>query len=268
MVARCYRVALTDPSIAIVNNCRSNLADWLRWLDLDGGRLPGRTAVVPNVLDASALHSPDQDHISALAGRLGITPRTKVVGGVLRLEREKDPQLWIETAARLCAARSDLKFVLVGDGRLRSELERDLTRRGLRDRVILTGTLSEELGEQYGLFDVLLLTSHFEGLPNVLLEAQFYGIPVVAPHVGGIPEALSHGETGLTVAGRDPSAFAQALDQILNDDALRRKMSSAARAFVARFDPAVVLDQFEAVYLPVAEAVPLDDGEREVVGVP
>ena len=120
-------------------------------------------------------------------------PGTKVIGGVLRLEREKDPQLWIEIAARLCRARSDVKFVLVGDGRLRSELERDLARRDLRGRVTLTGTVSEALGDQYGLFDLFLLTSHFEGLSNVLLEAQFYGVPVVAPRVGGIPEALSPG---------------------------------------------------------------------------
>jgi glycosyltransferase involved in cell wall biosynthesis/tetratricopeptide (TPR) repeat protein len=259
---------LADPAITIVNNCRSNLDDWLRWLGLGGEQLSGRAAVVPNLLDTAALKEPDPARVAALARDLGIAPRTKVVGGVMRLEREKDPQLWIAIAALACARNSNLKFVLVGDGRLRSELERDLVRRGLHDRVIMTGTLSEQLGEQYGLFDVLLLTSHFEGLPNVVLESQFYGVPVVAPRVGGIPEALSDGETGLIVDGRDPASFAVALASVLDDAPRRRKMSAAARAFVTRFNPDAVLDALETIYLPVAETTRLDGNELETMSVP
>jgi len=71
----------------------------------------------------------------------------------------------------------------------------------------------------------------------------------------------------MTIAGRDPGAFAQALGRMLDDDDLRSRMSTAARPFVARFEPSIVLDQFEAVYRPVTASDRLDEGQTEAVGV-
>lgn len=247
--------ALDYPSVRLVNNCRANLHDWLRWLGRKAADDPDRFRVVHNLLDVHALREADEQARAALATRLGLAGkrRPKVIGSVMRLEREKDPDLWVDIVAEMSRRRQDVKFVLVGDGRLRQHVERRLQTLGVADLVILAGTVSDGLAEHYALFDAFLLTSHFEGLPNVLLEAQHYGVPVVGPEVGGVGEAMASGKSGFAVAGRAPQPFADALERMLDDDALRRRMATAGRQFVARFAAAAVLDEFEAVYaLPQA----------------
>ena len=166
----------------------------------------------------------------------------------MRLEREKDPEFWVEIVDLICRATSDVMFMLVGDGRLRTAVERQLDIRGLSRRAILTGTVSDELASHYALFDLFLLTSRFEGLPNVLLEAQFCGVPVVAPDVGGVREAMDPGHTGIAVGQREPAAFAEAILRLLGDRDQLARMSNAARALSAQFHPDRVLARLDEIY--------------------
>ncbi len=122
-----------------------------------------------------------------------------------RLVRQKRPEVFIELARRLVDGLRDfdLSFDIVGEGPLRAELEK------LRDDSGAAGAKIRFLGEQaemsgiYRQSDILVLTSGFEGTPNVVLEAMAHGMPVVATRVGGVPEILSD-ESGIVV---DPSDF-------------------------------------------------------------
>src|SRR5439155_14661673 len=97
--------------------------------------------------------------------------------------------------------------------------------------------------------DLLVLPSQTEGLPVVVLEAMAAGLPVVATHVGGIPEAVSDGETGLLVPPRDPDAVAEAIQRIVADAALRQHVVAAARRNVeARFGVGRMVEETAAAY--------------------
>lgn len=245
-LSRALRFVSADSAARLTSNAGSNLADWMRWIGMSNGQVAGD--VVPNMLDLARLKMPRRAKPDRIAARYDLAPADKVVGAVMRLEREKDPELWLEIAERTCRADPDVRFVLVGDGRLRSRIERELAARGLSRRAVLTGTVSDDLALHYALFDVFLLTSRFEGTPNALLEAQFCGCPVVAPDVGGVSEAMQPDRTGLLVQGREPDSYAQALLRILRDHALRKRMSGAARAFVTRFEPDRVLASLDTIY--------------------
>ena len=166
----------------------------------------------------------------------------------MRLEREKDPELWLEVLASLCAGHPAVHGLLIGDGRLRPLLEAEVHRRGLAGRITFAGMVAGDLADHYDKLAVLLLTSHFEGLPNVLIEAQARGVPVVAPDVGGVAEAMQPGETGVLVSSRSAHDLAAAVVALLGDEALRRAMGAAGRDLVARFAPAAVAARWEAVY--------------------
>jgi glycosyltransferase involved in cell wall biosynthesis len=114
----------------------------------------------------------------------------------------------------------------VGGGDLRSELEKEALKLGLR--VVFTGT-QEDIRPYIGIFDVAVLSSHTEGLGIFLLEAMAMNIPVVATQVGGIPEVVVSGETGYLVPPNDPQTLARYIMKILNDTPKLRKMGQAGR---------------------------------------
>jgi glycosyltransferase involved in cell wall biosynthesis len=142
--------------------------------------------------------------------------------------------------------------VIVGDGPLRGELEALSVELVVRDRVILTGWL-EEPRALFGTFDVLAQASRYESFPLALLEAMHAGTPIVATSVGGVPEMLEHGRTGLVVPPEHPDALAAALERLLGDPELRRRLGVHAREVaVARFGTDVMCRAYEALYGEIA----------------
>lgn len=146
------------------------------------------------------------------------------VGFVGRLERQKDPLLFVEVMRRL----QGLRAVMVGGGTLEARTRRLIARRGLSDSIDMLGPLPrQETIEVLRQVRVLLMTSRWEGLPILLLEAMACGVPVVAPRVGGVPEVLSDG-AGVLVPQRDPGALASAVIDLLREEP--RRVSTVERA--------------------------------------
>jgi glycosyltransferase involved in cell wall biosynthesis len=245
---RLLRATLDDRSVKLANNSQRNLDDWLDWLGLDASALGERAVMVPNAIDSRWLRRGRRGSRGPLRRRYGLAPDAVVIGGVMRLEREKDPLLWLEVLAHLCDRHPSIHGLLIGDGRLRPLIEAEVARRGLGRRITLTGLVADELADHYDILDLLLLTSHFEGLPNVLIEAQARGVPVVAPDVGGVAAAMLPGETGLLVSSRDAGALAAAVVAIHADDGRSRGMAKAGRRFASRFLPETIAARWEAVY--------------------
>jgi glycosyltransferase involved in cell wall biosynthesis/Tfp pilus assembly protein PilF len=205
------RAVLGDPRVRLVNNCKANLDGWLAWLALTPSQLGSKPMVIYNAMDFKALGEPDPKRVTKLRSALQIPKGARVVGGVMRLEPEKGLDLWLDTAAVLHARDRKLVFVVLGDGRLRAEFLEGAHRRGLAACVRLVGSVAEGLANYYGLMDVLLLTSKIEGLPNVVLEAQWLGVSVVATGVGGVAEALCEGG-GIALVSAVPMSLGAAVE--------------------------------------------------------
>jgi glycosyltransferase involved in cell wall biosynthesis len=159
-------------------------------------------------------------------------PRLVAVG---RLKAPKDFVTLVRALALL--PPGSFEALIVGEGPDRSALESELRRLGLEDRVRLAGERHDVPG-LLAAADVFVLSSVSEGLPVSVLEAMAAELPVVASRVGGLPELVVDGETGLLVTPRDADALAAALDRLVADRALRRQLGAAGRAYAeSRFDP-------------------------------
>src|SRR6201999_4549389 len=129
------------------------------------------------------------------------------------------------TAAIVARRFPEARFVLCGQGSMRSKMIEAANRLGLRDRLLMPG-VREDVLSAISMFDVFVLTSAGEGLPNVLLEAQWVGTPVVTTDVGGAREAVFEGQTGLVGPQDDADAIASLACRILADPGLRARAAT------------------------------------------
>jgi len=221
-------------------------ADLLR----PGGRAGERTDVIPSGVDTDRFRPTTER--SAAKARLGIDPATPVVGTVGRLEPRKGTATLIAALDALRNAGRTLAGVIVGDGPLRAELERDLAARGLGAQVRLLGDRAE-VREVLEALDAFVLPSRTEGMSNALLEAMAMGLPVVATAVGGNPEVVADGRSGLLVPADDAAVMAAAIARVLDDSTLATELGTAARHVVEeRYGARSMVRRLEAVYAAVA----------------
>ncbi|HEX9156187.1 MAG TPA: glycosyltransferase [Nitrospira sp.] len=141
-------------------------------------------------------------------------PDNQLIGTVACLKPQKAPEDSILVAKWVCDMMPEARFVLIGDGELRPRIEALIQRHRLQDRVRLTGW-RRDIDMAMKAFDALLLTSHWEGLPRVILEASAAGLPIVATKVGGVDEVVTHGPTVRLCAAGDIEGLAAGLGEIL-----------------------------------------------------
>lgn len=152
------------------------------------------------------------------------------VGMVARMNtRAKNHSLLLRVAAKLRARMPDVQFVLVGDGPLRADLEREAETLGLGAQVMFLGD-RRDVPAVLAAVDISVLPSASESLSNVILESMAAGVPVVASRVGGNPELIAE-DRGMLVPPNDEGAFCAALEQLLSDERLRASMGRCARNF-------------------------------------
>ena len=256
-----YRQLMHNPNLVIVNNSATNRAEHEAWLNVPSGT----TNLVYNGFSPRSVHVRSKRDAALCRSSLGLYDGAPVIGTIMRFAAEKDPLLWLETAASVAAARPDAQFVLAGYGALADDIARKVEELGITDRVILPGPIVD-VGSIYALMDVFLMTSRFEGVPNVLIEAQASGVPVVAPAVGGTAEAFCNGKTGLLVHDRRAPNLAGAVLKILAEPHWRQTASAYGPAFVAeRFGQSRMIHETIALYgQPTPPAVELPHEPAEL----
>jgi glycosyltransferase involved in cell wall biosynthesis len=179
---------------------------------------------------------------------LGFSPDHVVVGGIANFKPQKGPLDFIEAARRAHEASRHLRFFFAGDGELRGEVERAVTSAGLDGVVRLLGWRSD-VAELLSASDLFLLTSLFEGLPRVVLQAMAAGLPVVATDTGGTAEVVRDGITGRLVPPGAPEAAARAVVALAESASLRARMGAAGcRELGAEFDIRKMVTDLEAIY--------------------
>jgi glycosyltransferase involved in cell wall biosynthesis/protein-tyrosine-phosphatase len=196
----------------------------------DGGYGPGTVVHIPNGVDVERIRSscPREDVRRAL----GIDPTAGVIGIVGRLTPVKGHALFLRAARRILDEAPRTRFVIVGDGPLRTELERTARELGLAEACVFAGA-RRDVYDLVGAMDVFVLSSLHEGAPMALLEAMVLGTPVVATAVGGVPEILTQGTTGLLVEGQDANGLAAACLELVRNREWARSMAERARRVAA-----------------------------------
>jgi glycosyltransferase involved in cell wall biosynthesis len=223
-----YLLLLRNPDVVLLNISRTNARALEQWLEVPEGTVK----ILYNGFLPDSMGIAKRRRIAAFRRQIGPSPMAPTVGALMRFAPEKDPELWLETAAIIAAARPDVRFVLAGYGELAEPILRMTRALGLSERVALLGPRTD-VGAIYAVMDVFLMTSRFEGTPNVLIEAQAAGVPVVAPLVGGVGEAMRDGVTGRLVTERAADKLAEAVVRVLDDPRWRKRAARQGPKFVA-----------------------------------
>jgi len=222
-----------------------------RWL-VDEGYDERRITVIRNGIDAAPYGKKATD--GKLHQELGLSPGAPLIAVLCRLSPIKGLEYFLEAATTLAAGVPEARFLIVGeadahDAEYKRRLEAYADRLGLGRRVVFTG-LRLDVPAVLDEVAVSVLPSLSEGLSNVLLESMAAGVPVVATRVGGNPEAVEDGVTGLLVPPRDAAGLADAIARVLEDRELAARLGRAGRArVVERFSIQDAIRHTERLYL-------------------
>jgi glycosyltransferase involved in cell wall biosynthesis len=236
------RLCAAFPQVILASNSRAAADDWADSLGIARDQI----RVIYNALDLDALgYSPvpfEKPQRQPL-----------VVGGVFRLSPVKDPLLWVKVAGLVHEALPETRFLLVGDGPMRDQVAAAVAEVGLSGQFDMAGLVTSGMIDYLRRMDLSLMTTRTESLPNAVIEAQLAGLPVIAPDVGGISEALATPDTGRLTA-RNARALADSVIAGLQDPAWRDDVRHRAPALIfAKFSMRRLLAQTKAAYGWVGE---------------
>ena len=213
----------SDTLLAVSPRVRSDL------LQTHGIGAASRFRVVPLGFDLKALAAIGPSERAAARAALGLDRDAHVVAFVGRLTAIKQPELFLNLAARVSAADSRARFLLAGGGELDQELRTKASTLGLGDRARFLGW-QRDIVPVYAASDLVAITSRNEGTPVALIEGMAAGVPGVCFAVGGVPDVIIGPELGVLIAEGDVDAFADAVCDLLRDGTARAAMGARARA--------------------------------------
>lgn len=206
---------------------------------------PERVVTIPNGVDPTRLR-PAKGRENTRR-ELGIPSSAHVVLSLGALVWEKDPMAQLEIAARLAREDPEFVYLMAGDGPLRGEVEAAARRADLDGRIRLLG-VRDDVADLLAATDVLLFASCSEGMAASVIEAGMAGVPVAAFSVGGIPEVVEDGVTGLLAERGDVAGLAARASRLLAESDLRADMGRAAAEVCSRFDIATIGKRYLAEY--------------------
>ena len=203
---RSLRMLCDADGFVLLNNSQAGRESYAKWLSVSENGIK----VVRNGVIFDECEGIDMKSI------LDIPSDSKLIGGVFRLVPEKRPILWVDSAWECIKNRKNVFAVIIGEGRMRKEVENRIEEIGASGRIILHG-FREDASRCYDSFDVTLLTSSTEGLPNVLIESQARGVPVISTDVGGVNESLNDGSTGILLKNTNQASIGMTIGTMLDD---------------------------------------------------
>ena len=221
---RAYAAVGASQRVLFTGNFAGANRDYEAWIGLEHHR----TVAIPNAVSSEFVPDPRPGEVDEARRALGVEASHKVVLGVFRLSGEKDPLTFLAVCEKLARTVPSLRVFVVGIGPLLASLQSEVEQRGL-DRVVSFLGRREDVNVLMTMADLLLLTSRQEGMPNVLLEAQLMGLPVVSTDAGGSRDAVIPGHSGIICGIGDVDALYDASLKILSDLSAASAMGEAGR---------------------------------------
>jgi len=205
-----------------------------------------KVVTIHNGIDADAFFPARP--VSQVRHEFGLEPHHRLVGIAARMTRQKGHDLLLQALKRLVPRYPHLRCLFIGDGPLEATLSRQAAALGVESHCVFTGARAD-VADLLAALEVVVLPSRSEGLPFVLLEAMAVGRPVVATSVGGNPEVVQHGQTGLLTPPGDADALAVGLAFLLDHPEEATRMGAAGRSRVlTHFPLAGMVHALEALY--------------------
>jgi glycosyltransferase involved in cell wall biosynthesis len=212
-----------------------------------------KSIVIPNAADIICAED-ETGTGESVRVMYGVQPGESLLGIVGRLSPEKGHRFLIDAMVLLRERGVKARLLIIGDGQEQQMIEKLISEHELADVVTLAG-YQKDVSRFYRACDIIVMPSLTEGMPNVALEAMRFAKPLVASRVGGIPEVVLDGETGLLVEDQNPEALADALEKLISDPARMKVMGLAGSQRVSDiFDPHVRVVKLLAIHNELIEA--------------
>jgi glycosyltransferase involved in cell wall biosynthesis len=225
------------------------------------GVSPEKVVTIYNGVDAENFSTSGTRTTGQVLQPFGIPTDVPLVGSVGRFRPQKGYADLLVAMKQVKENAPTARLLLVGDAELQADLEAKAMSLGL-DEVVTFAGVRTDVPEILTALDVFVLASLWEGMPNAILEAMAAGLPVVATAVGGTPEVVVDGVTGLLVPPRDPTALAQAITRLLDDPDLRQRMGRAGRERVLQhFSVEQMVKRTQTLYEQLLDAKGLGSGQ-------
>ncbi len=221
-----YKALARLPNVTFTANSQKTASAYEEWLSLDVGEV----IVIPNAIPTVLSDGDETDQALWSEIMAASEPCSNTVLGVFRFDANKRPLQWIEAAARYLKKHGDTRFVMLGDGCLHNDCKLLIEKLGLSNRIFLGG-IRNNVGFYMHRADLLMHLAQMEGLPNVLIEAQLAGTPVLATPAGGTSEVVNEGVTGVILSSADElheQELDEKLESLLADQDERARLGSAA----------------------------------------
>ena len=239
-----YKTLLEDPRFRVVVNSQAGAGSYTDWIGITKNDI----RMIRNGYDFNSFKPEKPEIVSDYLVKNGVPDDADIVGGVFRFVPEKRVELWIEVAKQVISENDNVYFIAVGHGQGLSEAMGAVKNNGLEDKILFPGR-TKDVPSWLQAFDAFLLTSRIEGLPNVLIEAQSHGVPVVSTIAGGSPETFVDGRTGFLSENDDSKSIAEAVKLILQDRNWRSIAKEESSDFVKNnFSIEKMADEYFSIY--------------------
>jgi glycosyltransferase involved in cell wall biosynthesis len=223
-------------AVAVGEEVRRSYREWY-------GQEPAAT--IRNGIETSAFHLPEARRQWRAAN--GFRESDFLAVSVGRLDPQKNPVMLVEAFGRALGGVAGGRLLLVGQGSLRGEVAARARELGLAERVNLLG-VRPDVAQVLAASDLFVMASDWEGTPLAVMEAMAAGLPVVATAVGGVPELVKDGETGLLCPAGDLGTLAEEMGRLARDGLLRRAMGCAGLARSAEFSVDRMVAEYAALF--------------------
>jgi len=184
--------------------------------------------------------------------QLNLTNNDILIGTVGRLHKEKGINDLITSVEIVIKKYNNIKCLIVGDGPEKKFFESRIHKLGLENKIYLLGFRIDAV-EIISILDIFILCSPYEGMPNVILEAMVYGIPVIVTSVGGVIELIKDNENGMTVEYGNPNALAEKILYCINNKTEIQKMALKSKEYVKKFSIDNMINNIQTLYRELYE---------------
>ena len=234
-----YLAKKTDAIIAISDSQKNELVEVYKIAPT------GKVFTIPLGFNLDKFSIDQESKKNIFRNKYGFDKSELLIGIIGRIVPIKNHEMFLEIAAMLKSnTNKNIRFVIIGDGESRQLVEKKAHELGLSYSYFITSPKSKadvvvtswetEIDQALAGLDIVVLTSHNEGTPVSLIEAQAAGKPVVATNVGGVEDAVVHGETGFITAVGDTASFANYVNILIEDSSLREKMGRIGHEYVVK----------------------------------
>jgi glycosyltransferase involved in cell wall biosynthesis len=205
------------------------VSEYVREIEIARSRVePNKVVKIYNGVDISSFSGTDLLDQNPIRHEFKISSGAPLLGSIGRLHPQKGYSYLIESMGIILDQYPEAKLLIVGTGELENEIKSQVNRMGLSQSIIFTG-IRADIPSILAALDIFILSSLWEGHPIVILEAMAAGVPVVATAVGGTPEIITAGETGILVQPRDPEGLSDAVMRLISNRELRTQIAQAGK---------------------------------------